>query len=97
MNSKEKVLSILKKNLSYLKNEFRITTIGIFGSYSKNETSEESDIDILVVFSKSPGIVQFMKMREYLSSILGKKVDLVTKQALKPDLKTNILMETVYV
>lgn len=76
--------------------EFHVQLIGIFGSYSREESNKDSDIDIIVEFSVTPGIVKFMNLREYLMSVLGEKVDLATKNALKPDLKANILQETIY-
>lgn len=72
-------------------------SIGIFGSYARGDNKETSDIDLLVEFSAPIGMFKFIEMEEFLSKALGKKVDLVTKKALKPIIKDEILKETVYV
>lgn len=96
MKTKSKILDILRQYLPYMMKEFQVQSMGIFGSYSREESNKDSDIDILVEFSVTPGIVKFMNLREFLMSILGEKIDLATKNALKPDLKANILQETIY-
>ena len=78
-----------------MREKFSVKEIGIFGSYVRGEESEHSDIDILVTFS-SPIGWEFIDLKEFLEKILGEKVDLVTVQALKPQLKDSILREVVY-
>jgi len=58
-------------------------SIGVFGSYARGEEKESSDIDILVSFKDSYGLLQLVRMERELSALLGKKVDLLTKKALK--------------
>jgi predicted nucleotidyltransferase len=60
-------------------------------------TTESSDIDLLVTFSKPIGMFAFIETEEYLSKLLGKKVDLVTKKALKTSIKEDILQQLIYV
>ncbi len=73
-------------------------TISIFGSYTRGEQTQKSDIDILVEFSKDAhvGFFKFLELEEFLTQRLRVKVDLVTKNALKPMLKDQILKKTVY-
>lgn len=89
------VEAILKKNKQILKEKFKVKEIGIFGSYARGEESEKSDIDVLVEFYEPIGW-EFLDLKEFLESMLGKEVDLVTPGALKPQLKSNILHEVVY-
>jgi predicted nucleotidyltransferase len=95
MKTRKEVEKIIKNNKSFLKKNFKVEEIGIFGSYARNEQSKDSDIDILVKFSDVVGW-EFIDLKEYLEKILGLKVDLVTIKALKPQLKDSILKEVVY-
>ncbi|MDI3548708.1 MAG: uncharacterized protein PWR10_2360 [Halanaerobiales bacterium] len=85
----------LKKEKDYLKNKFKVEKIGIFGSYARNEARDDSDIDLLVEFNENIGW-EFIDLKDYLESKLNKKVDLVTVDALKPQLKSSILNEVIY-
>ncbi|MGV9141952.1 MAG: nucleotidyltransferase family protein [Promethearchaeota archaeon] len=96
MKSKEVILKTLRKELPYLKEEYNVKSIGIFGSYVRSEQKEESDVDILVEFQRPVGFFHFLKLEDYLSERLGLKVDLVTSDALKPIIKPRILKEVVY-
>jgi len=57
--------------------------VGIFGSYSRNENTRQSDIDILVRFKKGLSLLQLIKLENELSEKLGIKVDLITEGAIK--------------
>lgn len=87
----------LTRNLDYLKKTYHVEKIGVFGSFSRGEDKRKSDIDILVEFSKPISMFRFIDLEEYLSKILGRKVDLVSKKALKPQLREQILREVRYV
>lgn len=80
----------------YLADRFHVSSIGYFGSFAEDRQTEESDIDILVNFSVTPGW-DFFTLEEYLESIFDRKVDLVTKQALKKQLSERILKQVKYV
>jgi predicted nucleotidyltransferase len=88
---------ILKQHLPELSNEYKISFLGIFGSYVRGEQKEESDLDILVEFSEAPDLLEFVELKEDLSKILGVKVDLVMKSALKPRIGKRILKEVVQI
>jgi uncharacterized protein len=79
-----------------LKSGFQVKAIGIFGSYIRNEQNKNSDLDILVEFEEEPGLFKFMELENYLKTILRVKVDLVMKNALKPQIGRHILNEVVY-
>ncbi len=91
----------IKKKISQhkpiLRERFKVKSIGIFGSYLRGEQNERSDIDILVEFSGVIDLFEFVRLENFLSDILGRKVDLVMKDALKPRIKKSILEEAVYV
>lgn len=95
-------LEIIKAQIVELKptlqRDYRITELGIFGSYVRGEQTEASDVDILVEFDPSFkfGLVTYGKIENYIADTLGKKVDLVMKRALKPYIGKRILQEVVY-
>jgi uncharacterized protein len=96
MENKE-LFGILKNHKEELRRKYHISKIGIFGSYARGEETAESDIDILVEYEKSPGFFEFLDLEESLEKILNKKIDLVTKPALKEIIKNEILDEVIYV
>ena len=76
---------------------FDIESLGLFGSYIRGEQDSTSDVDILVEFIENPGLIGFMTLENRLSDLLGAKVDLVMKDALKPGIGERILKEVAAV
>ncbi len=95
MKDFKQIQSLLLQHKSELKKKYHVKKIGVFGSYVRGEQKKSSDVDILVEFEESIGFFAFMEMEEYISTILGVKVDLVTKNALKPRIGKHILKEVV--
>ena len=95
MLSKDEILNKLRDLKPILSEEYAVKEIGIFGSYSNDEASDESDIDILVELHRPIGW-EFFTLQLYLEGIFGKKVDLVTKNALKEQIRDRILMQVNY-
>jgi len=87
---------ILKENEAILREKFNVKELGIFGSYVRREQKNKSDVDILVEFHKTIDLFAFIELENFLSDILGIKVDLVMKSALKPRIKDRILKEAIY-
>lgn len=83
---------ILLAHKEFLRSRFHVTSIGVFGSYAQGEQTEKSDIDILVELSEPIGW-EYVDLKEYLEQIPGKPIDLVTRNALKRQLKDSILEE----
>jgi len=97
MQQIETIKEIIEKHKPEICAKFHVSKIGVFGSYTRGEQQDDSDIDILVSFNKPIGFIKFMRLEFYLSDLLGKKVDLVTKDSLKPHIGAVILRETQYV
>lgn len=95
--SLEKIKKILAKSKNKLKELFSVKEIGVFGSYVRGEQKNKSDLDVLVEFEEVPGLFKFLELEEYLTGLLGIKVDLVRRKALKPHIGEYILREVVYV
>jgi predicted nucleotidyltransferase len=98
MKSLQEIKAELETLKPTLNERFGVETIGVFGSYTRGEQTKKSDMDILVTFSKDAqvGFFKFLELEEFLTKKLGVKVDLVTKNALKPFIKDRVLRETVY-
>jgi predicted nucleotidyltransferase len=99
MKTLEEIKEILRQHKTELKEKYGVKEIGIFGSYVRGEQKKKSDIDILVEFYEDVeiGFLKFIELENYLSELVGRKVDLVTKKALKPNIGRYILKEVVYV
>ena len=97
MKTKEEIINILKHEFPFLKGKYGVKKIGIFGSYSKEIQDQKSDLDILVQFEKPIGFFDFIMLENYLTEVIGIKVDLVTEDAIKPIIKPFIMKEIVYV
>ena len=94
---RDEILRILKKHKKELKERFGVKRIGLFGSYVRGNQKESSDIDILVEFEKGKkNFDNFMDLLFFLERILGKKVDLITKESISPFLRTYIESDVVY-
>ena len=87
----------LLQHKTELTEKFKVETLGVFGSYVRGEQKLSSDVDILVEFEEPVGLFEFMKLENYLSDLLGVKVDLVSKKALKPHIGEHILQEVIMI
>lgn len=100
MLTREKVTSILREKYPYLASEYGVKRIGLFGSYAQGVPNEASDIDIVVEFERPIGF-GFIEFTEYLESILGKKVDVLTHAGIQgiriPRIAEHIEESIVYV
>lgn len=94
---KETIFQLLAAHKQELLN-YGVQEIGLFGSYVRNEAGKESDIDLLVDIAKEKKTFRnFMALSYYLEELLGKKVELVTKQSLSPYIGPHILKTVEYV
>jgi predicted nucleotidyltransferase len=93
----EEIKKILKENEVILREKFKVKEIGIFGSFVRGEQKKRSDLDILVEFEEPISLFEFMDLEDYLKKIVGVKVDLVSKKALKPRIGKHILEEVIYI
>jgi len=96
MKKEEEIMQILKKLMPELAKEYYVKKLGVFGSFSDGTHREDSDIDILVDFKKPVGW-KFFTLELYLEKVLGRKVDLVTRNALKKQIRDGILSQVKYI
>ncbi len=96
MRSLQEIKNRLLKNKLRLFKDYPIKSLAIFGSYSRSEHNETSDLDILVEFSDRIGI-RFIDLADELESIVGFKVDLVSKKGIKDNYLQSIDSDLIYV
>jgi hypothetical protein len=93
----EEIKEILKEHKEEVSRKYKVSEIGIFGSFVRGDQKKRSDIDILVDFFEIPDLLKFIELERYLQKLLRKKVDLVDKEGIRPQLKDIILKEVVYI
>ena len=91
-----RIQSVLSLHLPELRRQYGVQSLGLFGSYVRGDQWPGSDLDLLVEFDDRPlGLLEFIALENYLSDLLGVKVDLVEKETLKPAIGRHILREVV--
>ena len=93
--SLEKILEILRQQIPTLAERYSVEKLEVFGSYVRSEQKKDSDLDILVTFKEDPSLLTFIAIENYLSDLLGVKVDLVMKDSLKPKIGQRILQNVI--
>jgi predicted nucleotidyltransferase len=91
---RDDVLHILREHQKEL-DGFGIKTLALFGSLARDEAAASSDADILVEFREPVGLFEFVRLQMYLENLLGRRVDLVTPDALRQSMREQILREAV--
>jgi len=95
-DGKERVFALLTENKDKI-TAFGVKRIGLFGSFVRGEQRQDSDIDLLVDFEREQKTFQnFMHLAFFLEELLGRKVELVTRESLSPYIGPHILREVQY-
>ena len=97
INRLDKFKAILREQIPALAEQYHVATLEVFGSYVRHEEKTNSDLDILVTFRKAPSLLTFIAIENYLSDLLGVKVDLVMKDSLKLKIGQQILREAILI
>jgi len=95
MVTPEEIEQKLKEIMPFLRDEFKVDQIGYFGSFARGDYREDSDVDILVQLNSGIGW-KFFDLKDYLESVLSRKVDLVTENSLRDKWKNIILSQVKY-
>jgi len=98
MNSSKEIIQFLKNNKTYLRDRYHCSEIGLFGSFARNEQTNKSDIDILVVFEPgTPNLYTIeLELKEFLKTSFNREVDICPKKWIKPIFKSLVLKEAIY-
>lgn len=100
MLTQSQVIDLLRDHTPYLASEFGVRRLGLFGSFAKGEPGESSDIDLIVEFDRPIGL-RFVELVEYLETLLGRKVDVLTPTGIRgirrPNIANSIAESVLYV
>lgn len=97
MGTMDEVRRIISEHKSELLEKFNIVSVGVFGSYVRGEHHKDSDIDLLVELKEDISLLRLVSAENFLSDLLRRKVDLVPKDDVRPELRERILREVVYI
>ena len=87
------LLAKIREVYPQIEEKYQTSSLEVFGSFLCGEEKENSDLDLLVTFSELPSLFGFVRLENYLSDMLGVKVDLVMKDNLKTNIGERILAE----
>jgi len=93
--NKNEILNFLVQNKNDMKKRFSVKRIGLFGSFVRGSQHGKSDVDILVEF-ENPTFDNYMDLKFYLERNIGRPVDLVLVDSLKPRIRNLIIKEVTY-
>lgn len=94
---RDEVVRIVGERREELRRTYRVKSLALFGSVARNQASEMSDVDLLVDFETPPGFDGYMALKFRLEELLHRPVDLVMRNALKPDAKPVVEGEAIRV
>ena len=95
MNQIGDIIPKLREIVPVLTEKYSVKALQAFGTYTRGQQKKESDVDILVEFYETIDLFTFVELEDFLSEVLGIKVDLVMKDTLKPRIKEKILSEAI--
>jgi len=91
------IKKVLREHSITLSDRFKVKQIGVFGSYVRGDMHSGSDVDVVVEFSDTISLLKLVSLENYLSELLGMKVDVVPKEDIRIELRDRILGEAVFV
>ena len=96
MKNKDEILKILEELREEIKKKYKVKAIGVFGSVIREEQKETSDIDVLVDYEDDADLFDLTGLALFLEDKLNQKVDVVSKGALREEIKEEVLKEVTY-
>jgi predicted nucleotidyltransferase len=88
-------VTTLRQQLPQLAADYGVESLAVFGSYVRSEEGPKSDLDVLVTFKRPVGFIRLVSLENELSDLLGIKIDLVPRNALRPHVAANALREAI--
>ena len=92
----KKIIKIIKSLDEEVKKEYKAKLLGIFGSYTRDEQKEKSDLDVLVNFLEGASLFDFVGLADFLEEKLGIRVDVVPADTIRKEIKRQVLKEAIY-
>ena len=94
---KSSVLKLLNEQSETTRQRFGIKNLGVFGSAARNELRDDSDVDVLVEFEGLPTFDKYMDLKFFLENLFARRVDLVTRDSIKPRMRKIIEKDLIRV
>ena len=91
MKKLKQIQSLLVSSKAELRKKYNVNELGIFGSYARGQQKKTSDVDILVRFNPNATLFDFVGLGNYLEEKLKIKVDVVSENGIRPELRSNII------
>src|SRR5258708_925108 len=95
MGQTDDILATLRAALPRLRQSWPIRSLSLFGSVARGDAGATSDVDVLVEFDRPIGLSAFLGLEDELTALTGRRVDLVSAAALKPNIRRHVLGEAV--
>jgi len=96
MLTKREIIALIRNNTTAIK-MYGVRRLGLFGSFARSTVNNKSDVDILVEFQKDKKLFDnYMELKFFLERLFHRKVDLVIKEALKPEIEPYVIKEVKY-
>ena len=93
---RERIIETIRSHADELP-RFDVQSLSLFGSVARDEAHEQSDVDLLVSFRGAATFGHYMGLKLFLEDLLGRRVDLVTKRALRHELRERVEREAIHV
>ena len=95
--TRDDVLRLLRTHKATLAQRYGVTRLALFGSFARNQATDDSDIDILVQFDGSPDWRRYFGAQGYLEDLLGRPVDMAINQNLRVEIRPYVEREVINV
>lgn len=93
--NRDNVLNVLRAHKATLARRFGVTELALFGSFARDQATDDSDVDILVRFDVPPNWQRYFGAQGYLEDLLGRPVDLATNQELRVEIRPCVEREVI--
>jgi predicted nucleotidyltransferase len=89
------IKDIIRRHRTELKSQFHVERIGVFGSFARGTQHKQSDVDFLVTFDRPVSLLDHAGLNLYLQEIVGREVDVISRDSLRPELREFVHRELV--
>jgi len=96
VTSLEEIREIIDQHRPELNRQFHVDKIGVFGSYARGTQKKRSDVDFLVTFDEAISLFDRVDLNIYLKELMGRKVDVIPHDNLRPELREYVLKDLIY-
>ncbi len=93
----DEIKEVIEQHRAELKRQFHVEKIGVFGSYARGNQKKRSDVDFLVTFDKSISLMELGGLYSFLQDIMGRRVDVVPKDNIRPEFRDGIIRDVLYI